>query len=453
MRLEWDGPLGRARTKQITPNGDWRTWLILAGRGWGKTDTGAHDIGSYALFNPDVRCAVVAPTAQDLRITCFEGESGLLGVIPPECFKGGSPEIGYNRSFGEIWLANGSKIEGFAAEKPGRLRGPQFHRAWSDELAAWQRPDEAWDMLQFALRLDDGGDGPRNVVTTTPKAIPLLFRLTKDRATLLTTGSTYENSDNLAPGFLADVKRYEGTTLGRQEIHAELIDLSENAILPRSWWKIWGGAKNRQKLPSQEIIVLSFDTAYKDGKDNDYTAMTAWGLFRLNEDAGYSAILLGAWKEKLRYPDMRARAIAEIEKYTVDGEAPDYVLIEDTAAGPMLIEELHRAGIRCHAISTKGNSKIMRAAVVSDMLRQGLIWAPGRKVEGIRSDTLPTGFALDVMEQCEAFRGVKEDSDDYVDTCSQAWSFIRGLGVELPSDEEDEDKDKLERNEMASYFD
>ena len=135
-----------AREKQITPKGDWNVWLILAGRGWGKTRTGAQDIALYALRNPNSLCAVVAPTHGDLRRVCFGGNSGLLSIIPDECFLKSSDQKGYSSSVSEIRLENGSKIVGYAAQEPERLRGSQFHRAWADELAAWRYP-EAFDQL------------------------------------------------------------------------------------------------------------------------------------------------------------------------------------------------------------------------------------------------------------------------------------------------------------------
>ena len=152
-----------ARLKQLPPEGDWNIWLILAGRGWGKTRTGAQDIVSYAMRNAGTICAVVAPTLGDLRRTCIEGPSGVISCLPKECISG-ETKSGWNSQTGEITLWNGSKIIGFSADTPDRLRGPQYHRVWCDELAAW-RYEEAFDQLLFGLRL---GDRPQMVITTTP---------------------------------------------------------------------------------------------------------------------------------------------------------------------------------------------------------------------------------------------------------------------------------------------
>ena len=162
LRTDW---LKQARPKQLPPKEEFYIWLILAGRGWGKTRTGAQDLAVYALRNPDSQCAVVAPTHGDLRRVCFNGPSGLLSIIPKECFDHTKGVKGYSSSLSEIRLFNGSRITGYAAIDPDRLRGPQFHRAWCDELAAW-RYAESFDQLMFGLRL---GSDPQCVITTTPK--------------------------------------------------------------------------------------------------------------------------------------------------------------------------------------------------------------------------------------------------------------------------------------------
>jgi phage terminase large subunit-like protein len=150
LRTSW---LETARVKQLQPKEKPHyIWLILAGRGWGKTRTGAQDIALYALRNPNTICAVVAPTSGDLRRVCFGGPSGLVSIIPKECLGDEKNIKGYSSSMNEIRLHNGSKIVGYAASEPDRLRGPQFHRAWCDEVAAWRYP-EAFDQLMFGLRL------------------------------------------------------------------------------------------------------------------------------------------------------------------------------------------------------------------------------------------------------------------------------------------------------------
>ena len=192
-RSDW---LATARAEQVAPPGDWLTWVILAGRGWGKTRTGAEDVAWSGMSNPGWRIAVVAPTAADARDTCIEGDSGLLKVLPREAVQT------WHRSLGELILVNGTRYKTFSAEEPERLRGPQHNRAWADELAAWRYP-EAWDQLMFGLRL---GQHPQAVVTTTPKPTPLVKALVAAKTSHVTRGSTFDNAANLAPSALQMLK-------------------------------------------------------------------------------------------------------------------------------------------------------------------------------------------------------------------------------------------------------
>lgn len=267
--------LNTARPNQITPLGDWHIWLILAGRGWGKTRTGAADAMLYALRNPEVRVAVVTPTFGDLRRVAFEGVSGILKTMPKECLLNGRGQ-GYNSSASEIRLYNGSIIMGFSATEPDRLRGPQFHRAWCDELAAWRYP-EAFDQLMFALRL---GDKPQCIITTTPKPTALIRMLMARNDTIITTGSTFENSDNLAASTLAMLKeRYDGTTLGRQELYAEVIDQMEGAL----WSLSMIEGKRVSEIPEMKNIIVAVDPAVTSGDDADETGIVVVGKDTNNE--------------------------------------------------------------------------------------------------------------------------------------------------------------------------
>jgi predicted phage terminase large subunit-like protein len=220
-RAKW---LATARAAQITPPGDWRVWLVLAGRGFGKTRLGAEDVAWYGATTPGAQIAIIAPTFNDVRGTCFEGVSGLLACLPRELI------ADYNKSRQELSLVNGALYRGFSADTPDRLRGPQFDRAWCDELAAWQYPD-AWDQLMFGLRL---GHNPQAVVTTTPRPTKLVRTLAKDATTRLTRGNTFDNAANLAPSAVEALReRYEGTRLGRQELYAEILDDVAGALWTR----------------------------------------------------------------------------------------------------------------------------------------------------------------------------------------------------------------------------
>ena len=264
---EW---LQTARDKQLSPEQDYLVWLILAGRGWGKTRTGAEDIAIYAMDNPNVNCAVIAPTHGDLRRVCFGGPSGLLSVIPKDCLLKSKDQAGYSSTVSEIRLWNGSKIIGFAAQEPERLRGPQFHRAWCDEVAAWRYP-EAFDQLMFGLRL---GDNPQCVITTTPKPTKLIKDLVAREDVIVTRGSTFENEENLAESALQMLKeRYEGTNLGRQELYAEIIEDFDGALWSPDMIE---GTRINEDRELQQIIV-AIDPAVTANADSDETGIIVCG--------------------------------------------------------------------------------------------------------------------------------------------------------------------------------
>ncbi len=216
----------QARVNQLTPLGDWFCWLLLAGRGFGKTRTASEDIAGYGLDNPGTRIAVVAETFSDGRDVCVEGESGLLSCLPESMVKL------WNRSLGELVLSNGTIYKLFSGDKPDGLRGYQFHRCWIDELAKFRYARETWTQLVLGLRL---GENPQVVVTTTPRPISLLKDLSKRENTVVTTGSTFDNAANLAAPFLDEISaRYEGTRIGQQEIHAMILDDHPGALWSRS---------------------------------------------------------------------------------------------------------------------------------------------------------------------------------------------------------------------------
>ena len=267
-----------ARDKQLRPLADHFIWLILAGRGWGKTRTGAQDLALYALRNPNVNCAVVAPTHGDLRRVCFGGPSGLLSIIPAECMLKDPKQSGYSSSISEIRLHNGSKITGFAAQEPDRLRGPQFHSAWCDEVASWRYP-EAFDQLMFGLRL---GADPKCIITTTPKPTKLIKQLVERQDVVVTRGSTFENEANLAESALTMLKeRYEGTTLGRQELYAEIVEDTDGAL----WTpKLIDDARINEDsdIPLKNIVV-AIDPAVTANANSDETGIVVCGRDFNNE--------------------------------------------------------------------------------------------------------------------------------------------------------------------------
>ncbi|MEJ0063267.1 MAG: terminase family protein [Alphaproteobacteria bacterium] len=348
-RLRW---IKDARPSQLTPSHDWRLWLVLAGRGWGKTRTGAEDLARYALWNDGARLGVVAPTFADARDTCVEGESGLLHAIPRACVKK------WNRSLGELILRNGSIVKLFSADEPDRLRGPQHHRVWCDELAAWARP-EAFDQMMLGLRL--GGD-PRAVITTTPRPT-LLVRSLVARAGSdlhLTRGRTGDNAANLPAALLAELKeRYDGTRLGRQEMEAEILEDDAGAL-----WKaaeIASCTVSRDRIPAMRRVVVAVDPALGHGEKNDETGIIAAGL---GED-GFLYVLGDA---SGRFPSdiwaARAAHLAETCKATS-------IVVEVNAGGELLTRLLqqHAPSMICRAVRA-GRSKWDRAVPIALLYEQ-----------------------------------------------------------------------------------
>ena len=275
LRTNW---LSTARDKQLQPSIEHYIWLILAGRGWGKTRTGAQDIALYALRNENVNCAVVAPTHGDLRRVCFGGPSGLLSIVPKECYLQSPDQKGFSSSTNEMRLFNGSKITGYAASEPDRLRGPQFHRAWCDEVASWRYP-EAFDQLMFGLRL---GSKPQCLITTTPKPTKLIKDLVQRSDTQVTKGNTFENADNLADSALAMLKdKYEGTTLGRQELYAEIIDNFEGALWTNDLIEESRIREDDERQLSR--IIVAVDPAVTANENSDETGIVVVGKDFNNE--------------------------------------------------------------------------------------------------------------------------------------------------------------------------
>ena len=362
--LEYD-----AREEQLTPEGDWKTWLYLAGRGAGKTRAAGEDVAAFGLDNPKSRIAVVAETFADGRDTCVEGESGLLSILPEQSVKY------WNRSLGELVLTNGTRYKLYSGDKPNQLRGPQHHRAWVDELAKYQYPDETWTQLQLGLRL---GEDPRNVVTTTPRPIPLIRSLVDRENVIVTTGSTFDNAPNLSESFLEEVRReYEGTKLGEQELYGRIVELDGESIFKREWWRQpgtrydyeSGWIKNRVRRR-----YLSFDTALKDKDDSDYTACA---VFEVLED--YTVLLREAWRERLAFPALLDAIRATVYEHNADGLLRGCI-IEDKVSGTSALQTLAMGADRQLAAMlipfVPTTSKDERARQAAFWCRMGLVLLP-----------------------------------------------------------------------------
>jgi predicted phage terminase large subunit-like protein len=253
-----------ARPKQLPPEGDWSVWFILAGRAFGKTRSGAEFVRAEVEAERAGRIALVAPTAADTRDVIAEGDAGILAVCPPW----NRPK--YEPSKRRITWPNGAQATLFSADEPERLRGPQHDCFWADELAAWNYPEAAWDNLMLGLRI---GERPRGVVTTTPKPIDIVKDLLQRSDVAVTRGSTYENRANLAPAFFDQIiRKYEGTRVGLQELHAEILADVEGAL----WTRAMIGYGEPPLVLDR--VVVAIDPAVTAGEHADWTGIVVAGV-------------------------------------------------------------------------------------------------------------------------------------------------------------------------------
>ena len=403
----------------------------LAGRGYGKTRVGAEWLARKVFLDPSgFDSAVIAPTYQDVKFTCFE--NGLLDIIPPELINA------YNKTDMTIEMFNCtggiSLIRGFTAEKPERLRGPQHTRIWADELAAWPY-DDVWDMAMMGLRL---GEKPQVLWTTTPKPKDIIRKLTAPKADrLIVAGSTYDNKTNLPDSFFDQLQQYEGTTLGRQELYGELIDPEESGIVKRSQFRLWAHDK---PLPTFDLVILSLDTAFtektydKKKGDPDPTACTVWGVF--HHEKRNNIMLLDCWEEHLGMPDLIRRVKKEMNiaygddddnalikpmfgssKPMTSGRKPDILLIEDKGSGISLRQMLEREGLEAYAYNPGRADKLTRLHIVSPIFARKMVWLP----ESASHPGRPRNWIDPLLHQLCAFTGPGSiKHDDFVDSTTQA---------------------------------
>ncbi|WP_293551224.1 terminase family protein [Parvibaculum sp.] len=248
----------------MAPDGPWTTWLVLGGRGAGKTRAGAEWIRGLVANGEAGRIALIGETLGDVREVMIDGPSGLCAI------GGGRPR--YEASRKRLLWPNGAVAQGFSASEPESLRGPQFDAAWADEVGKWRYAEAAWDMLQFGLRL---GARPRQVVTTTPRPTAILKRLLADETCAVTRASTYANRANLADAFFRTViARYEGTRLGRQELDAELIEDNPDAL----WSRETIDKTRVRKAPDLVRVVVAVDPPATSGPNADECGIVVAGI-------------------------------------------------------------------------------------------------------------------------------------------------------------------------------
>ena len=339
---EWN-----ARPKQLPPSGSWQYWLIIAGRGFGKTRTGAELVRSWVKNYPYVN--LIGATSDDARDIMIEGESGVLAICPA----GERPRyLAHKRQL--VW-PNGAKSLIFTADEPERLRGKQHMKLWADEVAAWRYP-EAWDQAKFGLRL---GDNPQAVLTTTPRPNRLIKELIADEGTHVTTGSTYENKGNLAGSFLhAIVKKYEGTRLGRQELNAEI--LSDN---PGALWKRDRIDELRiAEAPELKQVVVAIDPAASNNPDSDET-----GIVVVGTDADGDGYVLADLSMRGTPEEWSRVAVRAYRDFNADR-----ILAEANNGGQMVESVIRMAdrGASYKAVHAS-RGKVTRAEPVSALYEQG----------------------------------------------------------------------------------
>lgn len=342
-----------ARDDQLPPEGDWTTWLLLGGRGAGKTRAGAEWVSSVARHDGTARIALIGETLGDARSVMVEGVSGLMSVYA------GNARPDFEPSRRLVTWPSGAVAQLFSAEDPDALRGPQFSHAWADELAKWRRGEETWDMLQFGLRL---GARPRQVVTTTPRNVRLLKRLIGEAGTVVSRARTEDNASNLAPSFLgAVVGRYRGTRLGRQELDAELLEDRPDAL----WSRAMLETARVAAAPALTRIVVAVDPPVTSGAKSD-----ACGIVVAGRGADGRAYVLEDATIGAAGPMRWARAaVSAFHRYEADR-----IVAEVNQGGEMVATVLRQVDACVPVRSVRATrAKWLRAEPVAALYEQGRV--------------------------------------------------------------------------------
>jgi phage terminase large subunit-like protein len=364
LKWRWDF---WARPNQLIPQGDWNTWLILAGRGFGKTRMGAETIRSWVCGDTPLapgrysRIALVAETAADARDVLVEGESGLLAVHPSDF------RPTYHPSKRLVVWPNGARAWLYNAVEPDQLRGPQHDAAWCDELAKWQRAQDTWDQLQFGLRL---GEHPRCIVTTTPRPIPVVRKLVADQDTYVTRGATFDNASNLASPFLKQIQdRYGGTRLGRQELEGEILEDIPGAL----WTRESIDNYRKKEAPDMERIIVAVDPAASSNEGSDETGIIVVGISR--DTDGYARGYILADGSLRGTPEEWARqAVRLYREYDADK------IVAEKNNGGEMVSSVIRSVDRSVPVTLvhASRGKYVRAEPISSLYEQGRIHHVGR---------------------------------------------------------------------------
>lgn len=337
------------------------------------------DAAWYGACNAGHRVALIAPTFADARDTMVEGDSGLLRLLPHEMIKA------WNRSLGELILVNEARFKLFSAEEPERLRGPQHHRAYCDELAAWAR-EETWDQMLFGLRL---GVDPRVVIATTPKPTPLVRRLAADPRSVVTRGSTFDNAANLASSALDTLRaKYDGTRLGRQELYAEILDDVPGALWTRAMLDATVWPKDRAQPDLRRIVVAVDPSGTKGAGAGDDIGVVVAGIGV--DGRGY---VLADRSCNLPPAGWGRRAVDAYRSFSADR------IVAEINFGGALVESVIRSVDASVAYTsvTASRGKVQRAEPVAALYEQGRVshLAVMPELEDQMTQMTATGFLGD----------------------------------------------------------
>ena len=351
-----------ARDKQLEPVGDWYLWFLRCGRSFGKTRCGAEWVREQVKRGvKDI--AIIGRTADEAYSICVADKSGLLNV----CWSGDKTydgqELGipkYNRQLRRLKWKNGAQAKLFSSEEPEALRGSQFEVFWGDEAGSWTRAMETWDQLQFCMRL---GKRPRGIITTTPRTTPLIkhFMERVGKDTILTTGSSYEN-DAMPESFFDNLRSYENTRFGQQEIHAEIIDDNDGALWSTSMIEASYIAKDQ--VPDLIRVVVAVDPATTSNVESDSTGIIVAGV-----DINGVGYVLGDYTMKDLPEKWVAKAVSLYEEF-----GASRIVYEKNQGGDMIptlfrVVDENRPLRGVHA----SVAKIARAEPVSALYERGLV--------------------------------------------------------------------------------
>ena len=339
-----------ARPDQIAPEGNWRVWLIMAGRGFGKTRCGSEWVHEQIRQGRE-RIALVGETKADVRDVMVEGESGILATA-------GRNRPLYEPSKRRLTWPNGAIGVCYSGDEPDQLRGPQHDAAWLDELAKYRYAEETWSNLDLGLRL---GESPQAVITTTPRPVQIMRELVADELVTVTRGSTYDNLQNLAESFAKRiVERYEGTRLGRQELHAEILDDVVGALWSR---EMIDAHRLRETPPHFERIVVGVDPAVTSGEDADETGILVAGMI------GNRGYVVEDLSGQYTPQEWAIQAIKAYYKYNADR------IVAEVNQGGDMVEHTIRTVDRnvSYKAVRAARGKILRAEPIASLYEQGRI--------------------------------------------------------------------------------